>query len=307
MSYLKLYRKKLNRDGNNIREKRLNDSKNTLSRNFATMNGYRECTLLEHMNFTTETRESVPFEIVVKSETDELKKTFLLRPNTTVSNGSYISFEGRTYIIKETNIDPILPTSSAYLCNREIKLHKDDDPIPCYTNSTTYGSKGILDQEKFYELDSKTKIFIQRNEVTENMYIGQRVMFGSRYVYKITEMDDLVYPQMFICVAQRDENVPMDDFENNVAWNSYEKPTPPNTEDDDTIIEITGVSKIKLGETFTYESNLDVEWSVDDPTIATITHFTNNTVEVIGIKRGWVTLTATTVDEVVSELNIMIC
>lgn len=307
MSYLKLYRKKLNRDGNNIREKRLNDSKNTLSRNFATMNGYRECTLLEHMNFTTETRESVPFEIVVKSETDELKKTFLLRPNTTVSNGSYISFEGRTYIIKETNIDPILPASSAYLCNREIKLHKDDDPIPCYTNSTTYGSKGILDQEKFYELDSKTKIFIQRNEVTEDMYIGQRVMFGSRYVYKITEMDDLVYPQMFICVAQRDENVPMDDFENNVAWNSYEKPTPPNTEDDDTIVEITGVSKIKLGETFTYESNLDVEWSVDDPTIATITHFTNNTVEVIGIKRGWVTLTATTVDEAVSELNIMIC
>lgn len=307
MSYLKLYRKKLNRDGNNIREKRLNDSKNTLSRNFATMNGYRECTLLEHMNFTTETRESVPFEIVVKSETDELKKTFLLRPNTTVSNGSYISFEGRTYIIKETNIDPILPTSSAYLCNREIKLHKDDDPIPCYTNSTTYGSKGILDQEKFYELDSKTKIFIQRNEVTEDMYIGQRVMFGSRYVYKITEMDDLVYPQMFICVAQRDENVPMDDFENNVAWNSYEKPTPPNTEDDDTIVEITGVSKIKLGETFTYESNLDVEWSVDDPTIATIPHFTNNTVELMGIKRGWVTLTATTVDEVVSELNIMIC
>lgn len=307
MSYLKLYRKKLNRDGNNIREKRLNDSKNALDRNFVAMNGYRECTLLEHMNFTTETRESVPFEIVVKSETDELKKTFLLRPNTTVSNGSYISFEGRTYIIKETNIDPILPTSSAYLCNREIKLHKDDDPIPCYTNSTTYGSKGILDQEKFYELDSKTKIFIQRNEVTENMYIGQRVMFGSKYVYKITEMDDLVYPQMFICVAQRDENVPMDDFENNVAWNSYEKPTPPNTEDDDTIVEITGVSKIKLGETFTYESNLDVEWSVDDPTIATITHFTNNTVEVIGIKRGWVTLTATTVDEAVSELNIMIC
>lgn len=306
MSYLKLYRKKLNRDGNNIREKRLNDSKNALDRNFVAMNGYRECTLLEHMNFTTETRESVPFEIVVKSETDELKKTFLLRPNTTVSNGSYISFEGRTYIIKETNIDPILPTSSAYLCNREIKLHKDDDPIPCYTNSTTYGSKGILDQEKFYELDSKTKIFIQRNEVTENMYIGQRVMFGSRYVYKITEMDDLVYPQMFICVAQRDENVPMDDFENNVAWNSYEKPTPPNTEDD-TIVEITGVNKIKLGETFTYESNLDVEWSVDDPTIATITHFTNNTVELMGIKRGWVTLKATTVDEVVSELNIMIC
>lgn len=306
MSYLKLYRKKLNRDGNNIREKRLNDSKNALDRNFVAMNGYRECTLLEHMNFTTETRESVPFEIVVKSETDELKKTFLLRPNTTVSNGSYISFEGRTYIIKETNIDPILPTSSAYLCNREIKLHKDDDPIPCYTNSTTYGSKGILDQEKFYELDSKTKIFIQRNEVTEDMYIGQRVMFGSRYVYKITEMDDLVYPQMFICVAQRDENVPMDDFENNVAWNSYEKPTPPNTEDD-TIVEITGVNKIKLGETFTYESNLDVEWDVDDPAIATITHFTNNTVELMGIKRGWVTLKATTVDEVVSELNIMIC
>lgn len=307
MSYLKLYRKRLNRDGNNIREKRLNDSKNALDRNFVAMNGYRECTLLEHMNFTTETRESVPFEIVVKSETDELKKTFLLRPNTTVSNGSYISFEGRTYIIKETNIDPILPTSSAYLCNREIKLHKDDDPIPCYTNSTTYGSKGILDQEKFYELDSKTKIFIQRNEVTENMCIGQRIMFGSRYVYKITEMDDLVYPQMFICVAQREENVPMDDFENNVAWNSYEKPTPPNTEDDDTIVEITGVSKIKLGETFTYGSNLDVVWDVDDPTIATITHFTNNAVELMGIKRGWVTLTATTVDEVVSELNIMIC
>ena len=66
-------------------------------------------------------------------------------------------------------------------------------------------------------------------------------MFAHRYVYKITEIDDLVFPNMLTIVAERDETMPMDDFVNNIAWNPYE--TPDQAED---ISEIMGSEKIKL-------------------------------------------------------------
>lgn len=296
MSYLELYKKRLTGSEESVHAQREKNAKDSANRNFVSTQGYFPATLREYG------KEVKKVDIVIRSGTSELQKYIMFRPDTVVETGAYISYNNKTYIVKEVNMDVILPKADCYLCNRELNFKGVEHAIPCYTNSTTYGSKGILDQDKFYELDSKTKIYIQSNPITEKLRIGQRVMFAHKYVYKITEIDDLVFPNMLTIVAQRDEAMPMDDFKNNLAWNAYENPS--ERED---VSEIIGHEKIKLHEFGTYVIDKSVEWEIDDSTIATIVNQTETSVEIRGIKRGWITLTATDREGQTYELEIMIC
>lgn len=298
MSYLELYKKRMGGSETSIHNVRETAAKNTANRNFVSAQGYFPARLHENDG------ESKNIDIIVRSGTSELQKYIMLRPDTTVETGAYISYNNKIYIVKEVNVDVMLPKADCYLCNQKLNFRGIEHPIPCYTNSTTYGSKGILDQDKFYELDSKTKIYIQRNIVTEKMYVGQRIMFANKYVYKITEMDDLVFPNLYIIVAQRDESMPMDDFENNLAWNAYE------TTGKEEVVEpseIVGDEKFKLHESRTYTINRPVTWEIDDAAITTISNMTETSVELQGIKRGWVTLSATDSTGQSYEKDIMIC
>ena len=298
MSYLELYKKRLAGSEHSVRAVREETAKNTANRNFVSTQGYFPATLKENGS------EARNIDIIVRSGTSELQKYLLLRPNTTVQTGAYITYNEKTYIVKEVNTDVLLPKADCYLCNRELNFRGEKHAIPCYTNSTTYGSKGILDQDKFYELDSKTKIYIQLNPITEKLKIGQRVMFAHKYIYKITEIDDLVFPNMLTIVAQRDEAMPMDDFEANIAWNAYEPAI--NEEEDDVILEIMGANKFKLNETSVYTITIPVKWEIDDTTIATIVEQSDQSIKVRGIKRGWVTLSAISPEGKIYTKEIMI-
>lgn len=296
MSYLELYKKRMSGSNTSVHEQRTTISQNQAHRNFTLAQGYFPATLKEYG------KREEPVDVIVRSGTSELQKYLLFRPESDVDTGAYILYNKKTYIVKEVNKDAILPKADCYLCNRELNFKDIDYPMPCYTNSTTYGSKGIVDQGKFYELDSKTKIYIQLNDITKRLRIGQRVMFANRYVYKITEIDDLVFPNMLTLVAERDETMPMDDFANNIAWNAYETPDKPEETS-----EIMGSEKIKLNASGIYTCTTEVTWSIDEPTIATIVNQTETEVELRGIKRGWVTLTATSKSGQTQELDIMVC
>lgn len=298
MSYLELYKKRMGGSKASVHDVRETAAKNTANRNFISAQGYFPARVKEV------DEELKDIDIIVRSGTSELQKYIMLRPDTTVKTGSYISYNDKIYIVKEVNVDVMLPKADCYLCNQKLNFRGVDYPIPCYTNSTTYGSKGILDQDKFYELDSKTKIYIQRNDITDKMYVGQRIMFANRYVYKITEMDDLVFPNLYIIVAQRDESMPMDDFENNIAWNTHDTPT---ISEETEPSEIVGDERFKLHESRTYTINQSVTWEIDDTTIVATSNMTETSIELLGIKRGWVTLTATTSEGQSYEKDIMIC
>lgn len=302
MSYLDIYKKRVRGQGESALEVRTNASKQYINRNFTNAHGYQRAIM-----YTSYTDEGTDIDVVVESLNSELEKDLIFRPDTVVNTGSYISYNKKFYIVREVDVDQITPKATTFLCNRHINLKGFEKNIPCYTNSTTYGSKGILDQGKFYELDSKTKIYVQLNEVTQTMKIGQRVMFANRYVYKITEIDDLVFPNMLSIVAERDETLPMDDFENNLAWNEHDSHEEPKQVSRVMGSKITGSEKIKFNESDIYTINKPVAWRIDDETIATIVSKTETKVEIRGIKRGWVTLTATDNGGVQCSLDIMVC
>lgn len=301
MSYFETYKKRLAKNSSGVLETRMNVGKRQINDNFNLIQGYKKAIVQEDCE--TEPRE---IEVVVKSANTELEKRIFFRPDTNISVGSYISYGDKTYILREIDVDQLSPKGVCFHCNRYINFEGVEEPFYCYTNSTTYGSKGIIDQDKFYELDSKTKIYIQRNKYTDTLQIGQRIMFANRYVYKITEIDDLVYSKMYIIVAQRDETLPMDDFARNLAYNEV---SPLPSVDGDSSVEeeiaITGESKLKIGKpTQFYINTNDGEWSVDDSSIAELT-VEDNVATLIGMKTGWVTLTYTKLDGMEFSFDII--
>lgn len=303
MSYLEIYKKRMSGTKTQAHDKRHETAKHIANRNFTLTEGYFPATLKERES------EAVEIDVAVRSGTSELQKYIFFRPDTRVKTGSYISYNDKTYIVREVNIDVNTPKGDCYYCNQAISFKGLDEDIPCYSNSTTYGSKGILDQNKFYELDSKTKVYIQRNKYTETLRIGQRIMFANEYVYKITEIDDLVFKGMYTIVCQRDEILPMDDFENNIAYNEFQTEVDkPETPSPDTV-DITGETKIKIGNEYTYTLTQTVEgcqWLIDDESIATIVSASDDSVTIAGAVTGWITLSATQGDIVLAEMDILV-
>ncbi len=303
MSYLEIYKKRMGGTKTQAHDKRHETAKHIANRNFTLTEGYFPAILNERGS------EAVEIDIAVRSGTSELQKYIFFRPDTRVKNGSYVTYNGKTYIVREVNIDVNTPKGDCYYCNQAISFKGLDEDIPCYSNSTTYGSKGILDQNKFYELDSKTKVYIQRNKHTETLRIGQRIMFANEYVYKITEIDDLVFKGMYTIVCQRDEILPMDDFENNIAYNEFQtevdKPETPSPDN----VDITGETKIKIGNEYTYTLTQAVEgcqWLIDDESIATIVSASDDSVTIAGAVTGWITLSVTQGDIVLAEMDILV-
>lgn len=303
MSYLEIYKKRMSGTKTQAHDKRHETAKHIANRNFTLTEGYFPATLKERES------EAVEIDVAVRSGTSELQKYIFFRPDTRVKTGSYITYNDKTYIVREVNIDVNTPKGDCYYCNQAISFKDLDEDIPCYSNSTTYGSKGILDQNKFYELDSKTKVYIQRNKYTETLRIGQRIMFANEYVYKITEIDDLVFKGMYTIVCQRDEILPMDDFENNVAYNEFQtevdKPETPSPDN----VDITGETKIKIGNEYTYTLTQAVEgcqWLIDDESIATIVSASDDSVTIAGAVTGWITLSVTQGDIVLAEMDILV-
>lgn len=249
-------------------------------------------------------------DIVTESTKTSLEKYIHLRHSAKVVSGDYITYtdkvdrEERTYIVQSVNYDQINPIAHGFLCNQSFRLPNIENPILCYSNSTTYGNKGIVDVNSFSQLDSKTKIYVKKTKDTESINLGTRIMFNNRYVYRITECDDVVYPGMYIMVAQRDESLVMDDFENNLAYNDDNKVAAPPVHPIE--IEISGASKIKVGQEETFTTKDEVDWEVDDLTSVNIKQSDTKSITLVGIKPTWITLTAKVDGVVRDKKDIMV-
>lgn len=298
MSYFDLYKKRVGQGKSNTLEIREATSKRQINQNFTNIHGYRKAEITEVYG-----KESYTTDVVATSVSSALEKIISFRPDHKVVVGSYVSYSDKTYIIREVDDDGLSPKTKCFLCNQRITFKDYGVDIPCYANSTTYGSKGIMDTGKFYELDSKTKIYIQRNMYTDSLKVGQRIMFANRYVYKITEIDDVVFSNMFIAVAIRDEVLPMDDFENNHAYNEHDyddkESELPNSK-------IVGENKIVIGSEYLYTINSQSGvWSIDDTSYATLTE-ENGNAKLCALKTGWITLYYHCDDIEVDSLDIFI-
>ena len=153
------------------------------------------------------------------------EKKIITRPMEELPAGTYIKYKPRVHSDRETVMivreclldDDLMPSYKAYVCQDVLRLEGCPVEFPVYGFNSTYSSKGLIDVDKAYSLDSRNKIYVQRNEYTIQLFKhhrNYRIVLGSdetKYTYFITEMDDISYPGMFVISLKIDEKHPNDE------------------------------------------------------------------------------------------------
>ena len=197
-------------DGTN-RKIRMQQAKSTYDRYFADAIGYREGTMWDRDSVDKGWIEETPIELVVQTNTNGYEKLVSCRPDVKLKVGTYLKFkefEGdenpKTYIIRELMKPDPIPTYKVFECSQTLYVKGCPIGFPCFSYNSTYSSKGLIDTDRNYMLDSRNKLYIQKNKFSCRLwahYHGYRIRLGDSdgwVTFKITEMDDFSYNGMFI-------------------------------------------------------------------------------------------------------------
>lgn len=231
--YSDRYRKKVAKgtDGS-ARSLRMKQAKDTYNRNFKDIIGYLQATYLD-CDMVNNNEPAKDLDIVISTNTNGYERIINCRPDTILKVGTYVYYEEmgikKIAIIRELLKSEPIPTYKAFECSQTLYIKNCPYPFPCFSYNSTYSSKGLIDTDRNYILDSRNKLYIQKNEFScrlwEN-YHGYRIVLGDddgTVVFKITEMDDFSYKGMFIVSLKVEQRHHLDGVEDwRYAWNENE-------------------------------------------------------------------------------------
>lgn len=164
------------------------------------------------------------YDFLIKHTLVGQEKKVIIRPKHDLQVGTYLKYKPNSesdreviLILRERVLDDeLMPSYKAYVCQDTLRLQGCPEEFPVYGFNSTYSSKGLLDVDQVYTIDSRNKIYVQRNKYTIKLFEyhrNYRIILGSeetKYTYFITEMDDISYPGMFIISLKVDEKHPND-------------------------------------------------------------------------------------------------
>ena len=227
------YRQRVSRgtDGS-ARSIRMKQAKDTYNRNFKDILGYLQATYLD-ADMINNNESAKDLDIVISTNTNGYERVISCRPDTLLKAGTYIYYEEmgvkKTAIIRELLKSEPIPTYKAFECSQTLTIKNCPYPFPCFSYNSTYSSKGLIDTDRNYILDSRNKLYIQKNEFSCRLweqYHGYRIILGDddgTVVFKITEMDDFSYKGMFIVSLKVEQRHHLDGVENKLwAYNEKE-------------------------------------------------------------------------------------
>ena len=231
--YSEMYRQRVAKgtDGS-ARQIRLQQAKDNYDRNFKDIMGYLQAEYLD-ADMVNNNELAKPLDIVISTNTNGYERLISCRPDTLLKVGTYIYYEEmgikKVAIIRELLKSEPIPTYKAFECSQTLTIKNCPYPFPCFSYNSTYSSKGLIDTDRNYILDSRNKLYIQKNEFScrlwEN-YHGYRIILGDddgTVVFKITEMDDFSYKGMFIVSLKVEQRHHLDGVENKLwAYNEKE-------------------------------------------------------------------------------------
>ena len=231
--YSEMYRQRVAKgtDGS-ARQIRLQQAKDNYDRNFKDIMGYLQAEYLD-ADMVNNSELAKPLDIVISTNTNGYERLISCRPNTLLKVGTYIYYEEmgikKVAIIRELLKSEPIPTYKAFECSQTLTIKNCPYPFPCFSYNSTYSSKGLIDTDRNYILDSRNKLYIQKNEFSCRLweqYHGYRIILGDddgTVVFKITEMDDFSYKGMFIVSLKVEQRHHLDGVENKLwAYNEKE-------------------------------------------------------------------------------------
>lgn len=316
-------------DGTN-RKIRMSQVKSTYDRNFAESIGYREGTMWSRDSVDKGWIEENPIELIVQTNTNGFEKLINSRPNVKLKVGTYLKFkefeddeESKTYIIREIlKTDPI-PTYKAFECSQTLHIEGCPISFPCFSYNSTYSSKGLIDTDRNYMLDSRNKLYIQKNKFSCRLwehYHGYRIRLGDSdgwVTFKITEMDDFSYNGMFIVSLKVEQRHHLDgSLEPQFAYNeetidfsdlSYELIEDGQISESKTDIILEYDFYSKVGKVLEVISNKNiVSWKYDNSFFDEVELETSDTFRAVPNKAGTISFTVTDSDGLSKTINIIV-
>ena len=219
MSIIGNYGKRHKNHNRKIKEQRRKaaDLNNELAWELA--DGHQDAHILTRMEIDNNTDEWYDMDVLVRHALTGQEKKIITKPYITLPIGSYVRYNDVTCIIRENLLDPqdVMPSYRAFVCTTELRLKGCPFTFPVYAFNSSYSSKGLIDLDKVMGIDSRNKLYIQKNKYTVRLYEhhrNYRIIIGdeeTQYYYFITEMDDISYPNMFVISLKIDEKHPNDD------------------------------------------------------------------------------------------------
>ena len=231
--YSEMYRQRVAKGTNgSARQIRLQQAKDNYDRNFKDIMGYLQAEYLD-ADMVNNSELAKPLDIVISTNTNGYERLISSRPDTLLKVGTYIYYEEmgikKIAIIRELLKSEPIPTYKAFECSQTLTIKNCPYPFPCFSYNSTYSSKGLIDTDRNYILDSRNKLYIQKNEFSCRLweqYHGYRIILGDddgTVVFKITEMDDFSYKGMFIVSLKVEQRHHLDGVENKLwAYNEKE-------------------------------------------------------------------------------------
>ena len=231
--YSEMYRQRVAKGTNgSARQIRLQQAKDNYDRNFKDIMGYLQAEYLD-ADMVNNSELAKPLDIVISTNTNGYERLISCRPDTLLKAGTYIYYEEmgikKVAIIRELLKSEPIPTYKAFECSQTLTIKNCPYPFPCFSYNSTYSSKGLIDTDRNYILDSRNKLYIQKNEFSCRLweqYHGYRIILGDddgTVVFKITEMDDFSYKGMFIVSLKVEQRHHLDGVENKLwAYNEKE-------------------------------------------------------------------------------------
>lgn len=307
--YVERYRKRLGEgtDGT-ARSVRMKHSKDSYNRNFKDIIGYLPATYTD-AKIVNANGAPQDLDIVISTNTNGYERLITCRPDTLLETGTYVMYEEmgikKIAIVRELLKSEPLPTYKAFECSQTLHIKNCPIPFPCFSYNSTYSSKGLVDTTRNYILDSRNKLYIQKNvfscKLWEN-YHGYRVILGDEngtVVFKITEMDDFSYKGMFIVSLKVEQRHHLDGAENPLhAWNEEEIDfsglggIPISDEDP---LELHSDLYGRVGDTLEVIANKPIdEWDCDNTFFEDIEILSSNTLKGTLVKSGKLTIKALT-------------
>ena len=216
MATIEQYRRRLQTSNRGVKEKRRKeaDLNNRLAWELA--DGHQDALVLTRNEVDENKDQWYEMDVLVRHALTGQEKKIITKPYTELPIGSYVRYNDITCIIRENLLDPqdVMPSYKAYVCTTELRLKGCPFTFPVYAFNSSYSSKGLIDLDKVMGIDSRNKLYIQKNKYTVRLYEhhrNYRIIIGdeeTKYYYFITEMDDISYPGMFVISLKIDEKHP---------------------------------------------------------------------------------------------------
>ena len=265
------YKRRTKRSGEGYKERAINEG----IRNFRKT--------LEENPTAHEVQATVPDEVCVTSDTRYLTalitdvalndqralddKYIHVDVEENIDVGCYVKWQGINWLLvyQEVNGFPTHKTFVMKRCNQIFRFKQGEIiyDIPVSVTNLTLYSDGLADGKFLSKADAKRNIKFGSSPITRSIDLGNRIMLTGKTVFRITHIDNFSQEGVIACIGLQTALTPLDDTENNIAYN--EDMTEHVFEDTSVSSDIEGEEYIYLGseEMYCIGAN-DISWELSD-------------------------------------------